>query len=116
MATLARSKTEDVDIEVADEEADDTLKEMTSLFKKFDANGDGVLTKEELKEVILALNPPQGLLAPTQEQLEEILDYFMTQMDTNGNGKIEMTEFVRWMHKKPSKAATSSPAAFPPRS
>mmetsp|Transcript_71358 Transcript_71358/g.126073 ORF Transcript_71358/g.126073 Transcript_71358/m.126073 type:complete len:117 (+) Transcript_71358:73-423(+) len=115
MALLARSTTEDVDIEVADEQTSEVVHKMVSLFKKFDTNGDGALSKEELKEVIIELNPPKGLLSPTPEQLEAILDVFMTQMDTNSNGQIEMNEFVAWIHRKPSTAPAARPVAFSDR-
>ena len=114
--TLDRSKTEDVDIEVADEEASDSPSRISAIFKKYDANGDGTLSKEELKEVICKLNPPAGASTPTPEQLDAIIDVFMQEIDTNRNGTVEMKEFVQWMCQKTSLPASSARAvAFPSR-
>eukprot|EP00930_Biecheleria_cincta_P052403 TRINITY_DN37649_c0_g1_i1.p1 TRINITY_DN37649_c0_g1~~TRINITY_DN37649_c0_g1_i1.p1 ORF type:complete len:123 (-),score=25.88 TRINITY_DN37649_c0_g1_i1:118-486(-) len=113
--TLDRSKTEDVEIEIGDEEAAEMLLKISTIFNKYDTNGDGVLSKDELKEVICGLNPPAGAPVPTLEQLDAIMDVFMKEIDTNCNGKIEMKEFVKWMYNKPARPKSAGSAAFPSR-
>lgn len=77
------SKTNDTKEEVQD--VDEIA--LRDAFNKFDANGDGVIDKEELAQLLkdhLKLNE-----APTPVQLARI----MAKVDLNANGKIEFHEF-----------------------
>ncbi|XP_075507643.1 uncharacterized protein LOC142544485 [Primulina tabacum] len=61
------------------------------VFKLFDKNGDGSITKEELGSVVSSLY--QNL---TEEELQDMIH----EVDTDGNGTIEFPEFVDLMAKK----------------
>mmetsp|Transcript_122481 Transcript_122481/g.240379 ORF Transcript_122481/g.240379 Transcript_122481/m.240379 type:complete len:140 (+) Transcript_122481:72-491(+) len=57
-------------------------------FRVFDINGDGYITKDELRTTMLGLN-----LALTSEQLDEM----MKEADVNQDGKVDYEEFVKTM-------------------
>jgi calcium-dependent protein kinase len=58
-------------------------------FKKFDSNGDGVISKDELKRVLAAIAGGQFG--------EEEVDALMKASDTNKDGFIQYEEFVNWV-------------------
>jgi Ca2+-binding EF-hand superfamily protein len=60
---------------------------MRMAFLIFDANGDGVLNKEEITAMLKKLDPE---LANNETQLEEVFQH----MDKDGNGTIDYLEFV----------------------
>jgi len=62
--------------------------EMLSAFKAFDKNGDGFITKEELK--LAMKNMGENLSA---KELEEM----MKSADTSGDGRIDYKEFAEMM-------------------
>lgn len=71
---------------------DDHLKKMKDLFMEMDKNKDGALSRAELVEVMTNL----GVKANKQE-----FDELFSNLDENGNGTIELEEFVgglRWLH------------------
>lgn len=55
-------------------------------FKKFDLNGDGVIDKDELKEILQAVGLPLAIIDPVFEKA-----------DANKDGKIDFKEFVDWI-------------------
>ena len=57
-------------------------------FKKFDTNGDGSISREELGTVLKSLQPD----AWDQESVDQLL----SQADTSGDGKLFIEEFVNW--------------------
>ena len=59
------------------------ITELGKLFKKLDTNGDGVLTIEEIK---------LGLSSAGQSYKD--LENVLKSIDTDGNGKIDYTEFI----------------------
>merc|ERR1719262_1270149 len=61
---------------------------MLYTFKCWDTDGDGIISGEELINVIHTLNPKLGQV--TAEKM-------MQQADTNGDGHIDFKEFVAWM-------------------
>jgi calcium-dependent protein kinase len=61
--------------------------EMRKAFMEFDENGDGHLTKEELRKGLLKV------MTPTEAQNE--VNRIMTLMDNDNNGYIEYEEFLR---------------------
>ena len=65
---------------------DATKHDLEKTFNAFDANGDGVLSAEELKNGLLSL----GVKLSTKE-----IDGVMTVLDTDGNGEVDRHEFCR---------------------
>lgn len=63
--------------------------ELASAFRMFDANGDGVISKEEFRVGLQALTGLTGSIL-TDMQCDEILRV----LDTDGNGEISYSEFV----------------------
>ncbi|VDM59299.1 unnamed protein product [Angiostrongylus costaricensis] len=65
--------------------------ELRELFKEFDKNGDGKITREELELVLIQLGEK-----PSSSQVDAI----MRQTDTDGNGCIEVDEFLQAFRKQ----------------
>lgn len=63
------------------------IKDLTNAFKLLDKNGDGKVSKDELlviyKEIVGGVNP------------EKEVEYIMSQVDTDGSGFIDYTEFIQ---------------------
>ena len=57
-------------------------------FEQFDANGDGVLTKDEFQRGLRRLEPPIDL---DRDQMDEL----MRVIDADGDGAIDLNEFLR---------------------
>ncbi|KAJ0260598.1 Calcium-binding protein CML24 [Hirschfeldia incana] len=62
-----------------------SMDDIRRVFQRFDKNGDGKISVDELKEVIRALSP-----AASPEETVKM----MKQFDLDGNGFIDMDEFV----------------------
>ncbi|KAE8713377.1 putative calcium-binding protein CML18 [Hibiscus syriacus] len=62
-----------------------SLEEMRKVFNKFDQNGDGKISREELKSVLSALGSK-----PSSEEVDRI----MWEMDKDGNGYVDLDEFI----------------------
>ncbi|VVB09117.1 unnamed protein product [Arabis nemorensis] len=62
-----------------------SMEDIRKVFQRFDKNGDGKISVDELKEVIRALSPS----ASPEETVK-----MMKQFDLDGNGFIDMDEFV----------------------
>lgn len=81
--------------------------DVVKVFKRFDKDGNGAITRKELSEVLTALNP-QVWDSATLERL-------MAPADKNGDGVLQLEEFVHWLYaalaedvtldSKPSKAS-----------
>uniref|UniRef100_A0A7E4ZS23 Calmodulin n=1 Tax=Panagrellus redivivus TaxID=6233 RepID=A0A7E4ZS23_PANRE len=69
----------------------DKLEEFRQVFKMFDKNGDGRVTAEELGAVMQTWGQ-----APTRDELMDMIN----EMDQDGNGTVELNEFVSMMSKK----------------
>ena len=83
-----------------------TIEEVSRLlfmFKEMDKNGDGLITKAELKwEVILfpkvnlIIVSREGWLKVLEEKLtEEEVEYLIAEADCDGDGTLSFEEFVR---------------------
>lgn len=68
------------------------IEEYKKAFKKFDVNGDGKVTMEELETVMRSLNQN-----PTKLELKII----MADVDTDRNGVITLDEFLAYMSRPP---------------
>mmetsp|Transcript_154123 Transcript_154123/g.287320 ORF Transcript_154123/g.287320 Transcript_154123/m.287320 type:complete len:711 (-) Transcript_154123:75-2207(-) len=64
-------------------------KRVLEAFKRFDINGDGIISSDELSEVFKALSPEEW----TDEALEKVLKA----IDRNGDGQLDYEEFVQWV-------------------
>ena len=65
---------------------DEQIAELREIFRSFDRNKDGSLTQLELGSLLRSLG-----LKPSPDQLEDLIQ----KADTNSNGLIEFSEFVR---------------------
>ncbi|XP_059317942.1 calmodulin-3-like [Lycium ferocissimum] len=70
---------------------EDQIVEFQEAFSLFDKDGDGCITVEELGTVIRSLDQN-----PTEEELQDMVN----EVDADGNGTIEFTEFLNLMAKK----------------
>eukprot|EP00356_Strombidium_inclinatum_P013509 CAMPEP_0170487134 /NCGR_PEP_ID=MMETSP0208-20121228/6000_1 /TAXON_ID=197538 /ORGANISM="Strombidium inclinatum, Strain S3" /LENGTH=93 /DNA_ID=CAMNT_0010761311 /DNA_START=3 /DNA_END=284 /DNA_ORIENTATION=+ len=60
--------------------------ELKKAFQVMDTNGDGFVTKDELKNLLKGLG---------EEVTDEVVDEMIKIADENGDGKVEFTEFVK---------------------
>jgi len=67
---------------------------MKRIFKDWDRDGSGVISQENLVEVL------QGVTELAEEDVQRL----MLEMDTNCNGVIEYNEFVDWLMRPPEKS------------
>lgn len=80
--------------------------DVVKVFQRFDKDGNGVITRRELSEVLSALNP-QVWDAASLERL-------MAPADKNGDGVLQIAEFVHWLYaaldddSKPSRPSKLS--------
>ncbi|XP_047336213.1 calmodulin-like protein 8 [Impatiens glandulifera] len=70
---------------------DEQIVEFQEAFRLFDKDGDGCITVEELATVIRSLDQN-----PTEEELRDII----SEVDADGNGTIEFSEFLTLMANK----------------
>eukprot|EP00747_Dinoflagellata_sp_TGD_P187060 gnl/TRDRNA2_/TRDRNA2_44534_c0_seq1.p1 gnl/TRDRNA2_/TRDRNA2_44534_c0~~gnl/TRDRNA2_/TRDRNA2_44534_c0_seq1.p1 ORF type:complete len:462 (+),score=99.94 gnl/TRDRNA2_/TRDRNA2_44534_c0_seq1:101-1486(+) len=66
---------------------------MKDIFREWDANGDGIISPDELKHVLKTLG------AVTDSELEQLF----VVIDSNHNGSIEYNEFIDWLTTPGSK-------------
>ncbi|XP_038902291.1 calmodulin-like protein 11 [Benincasa hispida] len=71
--------------------SEEQIVEFKEAFCLFDKDGDGCITIEELATVIRSLDQN-----PTEEELQDMIK----EVDVDGNGTIEFTEFLNLMAKK----------------
>lgn len=74
--------------------------ELAETFKMFDLNNDGHITKEELGTVMKQLG---------RETTDNDLQTMINDADTNGNGVVELDEFIQMM-KNQTKSMSSDDA------
>ena len=61
------------------------VEELKAAFQSMDANGDGFVSKDELKSMLSSLGEPVD---------DSVIDEMIAVADTNGDGKIDFNEFV----------------------
>ncbi|KAH7702073.1 Calmodulin [Aphelenchoides avenae] len=69
----------------------DMIEEFRDAFELFDKDGDGFVTAVELGTVMRSLG-----LEPTDEELDDLV----REIDEDGNGTIELEEFVKIMNRR----------------
>jgi Ca2+-binding EF-hand superfamily protein len=72
-------------------------------FKTWDTNADGIISKNEMKSVLMKLLNKQSSAAVTEEDI----DSFMQEADRNDNGVIEYDEFLDWVLRPGAKITTT---------
>lgn len=77
-------------------DGDEAIDKVVEVFRSWDRDGDGMISKEELERVLIVLNP-----SFTKKEMTAI----MKQADKNGDGMIDYEEFADWLHdcKGPKK-------------
>lgn len=68
---------------------EECMERINEAFRRFDADGDGVISRSELAGVLRRLEPS---VWDTQR-----LDKLLENIDTNGDGRIQYDEFVSWV-------------------
>ncbi|CAJ1334039.1 unnamed protein product [Effrenium voratum] len=63
--------------------------EVIQSFKKFDQDGNGLISRDEMTYVLKALK--------SDKFDEASVDQLMAKADTNGDGKLQIEEFVKWL-------------------
>ena len=61
------------------------IEELKAAFTQMDANGDGYVTKDELKAMLSSLGEPVE---------DSVVNEMMNVADVNGDGKVDFNEFV----------------------
>ena len=61
------------------------------MFKKFDADGNGTIEKDEFTKLMIEVKCPSDKI---QEALKSL--------DKDGNGKISFPEFLKWLNWLPN--------------
>lgn len=98
---------------MADKNADRLAQKLLDKFKAYDKNGDGSITIDELRKAMISSGQ-----TPTQDKLQRMID----QADEDGNGKIELEEFMSMLTRQREKAvaqkagvqqAASTPSPMP---
>lgn len=69
-------------------ESDENMDELEKSFKMFDKNGDGTITKEELREAMIKFGEKMS-----DDEISEMLEA----ADVNGDGVIDYNEFCQMM-------------------
>ena len=72
--------------------ADDNQAATRILFDEMDADGSGVLERDEVKAVAEKLFSSDS----SREVTEDELDHMMSEMDKDGNGTVDYAEFAKW--------------------
>mmetsp|Transcript_130154 Transcript_130154/g.278130 ORF Transcript_130154/g.278130 Transcript_130154/m.278130 type:complete len:513 (+) Transcript_130154:76-1614(+) len=80
----------DVDVDAKEEhEYDSDSKQIMKAFAFFDSNGDGVIERQELQDVLQSLD--DVLFTDT------VIDQLLKEADADGDGLVHYTEFVTWI-------------------
>jgi calmodulin len=61
------------------------VEELKAAFQAMDSNGDGFISKDELKSMLASLGEPVD---------DAVINEMIALADTNGDGKVDFNEFV----------------------
>jgi calmodulin len=67
------------------------MKGIQEMFKLFDKNGDGTISAQELSSLLVAIGRQ-----PNQEEIQK----FLAEADQDGNGEIDLNEFLSFIEKE----------------
>ncbi|GLT28821.1 hypothetical protein SLA2020_037250 [Shorea laevis] len=76
------------------------VEQIKKIFNKYDKNGDGKISFEELKEILGALE-----FSSSSEEVQRV----MSELDTDGDGFVDLDEFIAF-HTHSSGSSSSSSA------
>ena len=82
---------EDLSVVSGQQMTEEQISEFHEVFSLIDKNADGAITIKELGVAMRSLGR-----SPTEEELEEMIN----EVDTNGNGTVEFSEFINKMAGK----------------
>jgi Ca2+-binding EF-hand superfamily protein len=81
-----------------------SVSDAKTAFRRFDINGDGVIDKEEMKQLMSAAT---GKATSTDE-----IDMIFKKADLDGDGQIDMHEFIKFMFPTSADALTKLQRSF----
>eukprot|EP00928_Gymnodinium_smaydae_P096473 TRINITY_DN8533_c0_g2_i5.p1 TRINITY_DN8533_c0_g2~~TRINITY_DN8533_c0_g2_i5.p1 ORF type:complete len:670 (+),score=154.93 TRINITY_DN8533_c0_g2_i5:55-2010(+) len=79
--------------------------ELLETFRRFDSNGDGVITRPELARILQAIDPDGWN--------DDALDTLLDAIDTNQDGKLQYKEFIAWITESDDGKAAAEVARDP---
>eukprot|EP00930_Biecheleria_cincta_P049406 TRINITY_DN34616_c0_g1_i1.p1 TRINITY_DN34616_c0_g1~~TRINITY_DN34616_c0_g1_i1.p1 ORF type:complete len:259 (+),score=66.43 TRINITY_DN34616_c0_g1_i1:28-777(+) len=71
------------------------VRDLKKAFRRIDANGDGNISSDELRAVLINTDPVMWTESAVQKVLDEV--------DKNSNGKVDFDEFVDWAFACPEE-------------
>lgn len=80
-----------------------SAEEMKNIFNKYDKNGDGKISFDELKEILGAI----GTATPSTDEVKRI----MSELDKDGDGFVDLDEFIAF-HSQSSADSKELKEAF----
>ncbi len=72
-------------------EDSERMKGIQDMFKLFDKDGDGHISAGEIKSLLVAIGRE-----PSEEQIKK----FMNEVDKDGNGEVDLKEFLKFMEQE----------------
>lgn len=92
-----------------------TSQMIVETFKKFDANGDGKISKDELKRVLNAISASSGNCSNQQAAFDDdAVNALLQASDTNKDGFIDYQEFVSWVTQDMKEEEAQQGGSFKP--
>jgi len=74
------------------------------LFKELDADGNGLIDKDELGDLVNTLCDRIGQARPNPASVQQQVNNCLAVYDTDGDGSIDIDEFVKMLNNRPWKA------------